>query len=74
MGMIGKLETMSDDLNYLSDKFPVLSPLVADSAKVNSANSEEYKKYLKQLTEGQMSSLCSLYREDFEMFGYDCDI
>ena len=72
--MIGKLETMEKDLSYLQSKFPVLIPLLKDSAKLNSAKGQDYHLYLKQLSKSQKSVVCELYKDDFAMFGYNCDM
>ena len=73
--MIGKLETMSSDLLYLTLKFPHLRPFVEPSRK-NTASAAaaglSTKELLGQLNPGQLNRLCLMYRRDLDMFGYDC--
>jgi len=75
--MIGKVETMGEDVNYISTHLPALAPfLKAWPARANAANVNKnfYAKLWRQLSEGQRTRLCDLYEDDFELFDYKCDI
>ena len=73
---VGKVESLSSDVRALSEKFVGLREnLSSFKKKVNSRGKSDLltKEYLSQLSEQQLSSLREIYREDFDLFGYDAD-
>ncbi len=72
--MIGKLETMQDDLAYLAAYFPWLSEHFTSTPKLNSVDARGYHQYFDQLSDSTKKKLCDVYRLDFALFDYNCDI
>ncbi len=77
---IGKVETMQSDVEVLLRKFPGLKPAIKaveerpNAALAKAKDEHVTEKYLKQLPEDLQVRLCQVYKIDFEMFGYQCDI
>ena len=73
---VGKLETLKEDLEALSQKFKDLAPLKSifdrklNSAKRKTQTQALSRTYLKQLTSRQRKEINLFFKEDFELFGY----
>ena len=63
---------MQDDLNQLGHDFPALKD-VAFSRRANAANSTKYASFFANLSQQLKQQVCEVYKEDFELFGYECD-
>ena len=71
--MIGKMETLDEDVKYLASLFPQLNAFYDTGKKSNSARTKtSEKQYLSQLSTTQVKKICDLYKWDFQMFDYDC--
>ncbi|XP_076356825.1 carbohydrate sulfotransferase 12-like isoform X1 [Tachypleus tridentatus] len=68
---IGKMETIDHDLKYLANKLNlnVSNTRINSSSKGTSLN----YKYFLELTVKELKGLYEIYREDFELFGYNID-
>ena len=71
--MIGKLETMSADVKYLTEKFPYMAKYLETDIRMNSREaSSHYAEYISQLSLKQKLDLCEFYKWDMKMFNYTC--
>ena len=73
--LIGKMETFTQDSNYIMEKIGMKSPkIVADEKEhVSSGNSSEEmaKDLFAKLPNHLIEKLYDLYKLDFEMFDYE---
>ena len=78
--MIGKMETMAEDIEYIVNKFPYLKKFMDVEQKFNTAeknsrkviDDEEVQTFMSQLSPKQKLSICDIYRWDMKMFNYTC--
>ncbi|XP_038051885.1 carbohydrate sulfotransferase 11-like [Patiria miniata] len=72
--VIGNLETVSDDAQYVLDLLKVPSKVrylsSGNSRPTNSSSSRTFEKYFSQLSRLQLTKLWDLYKLDYELFGY----
>ena len=73
--LIGKMETFTQDSNYIMEKIGMKSPkiVVAEKEHVSSGNSSEEmaKNLFARLPNDLIEKLYDLYKLDFEMFDYE---
>ena len=72
--MIGKLETIDDDTNYLLRLLKMSAPWKNAPTKHQNAGeastNEVTKHYMNQLSRDQIEDLVHIYKFDFEAFDY----
>ena len=76
LDMVGKLETMEQDVEYIRQKFPSFNAAIdttKEAINTSSSRKKDVSRYLKQLTKETQEELCQMYQMDFEMFDYNCD-
>ena len=72
--VIGKLETMDEDLHYIQQMAGVEFEPVKENQSSGGSTTDLARKYFEQLDNKVVQQLFELYRVDFEMFGYSVDI
>ena len=68
--VIGKMETMEQDLHFISKMAGVELKQVHMFKSSGGKTSELARKYFKELSPGVVLELHNLYQIDFELFGY----
>ena len=71
--VIGRLETMEDDLQYIGQMAGVGLKKVLRNKSSGGSTSSLAREYFRQLDRELVLQLYQLYRVDFEMFGYSVD-
>ena len=71
--VIGKLETMDEDLRYIKQMAGVKFELMKENQSSGGSTTDLTRKYFKQLDKKVVLQLFELYRVDFEMFGYSLE-
>ena len=72
--VIGKMENMEEDLNYISKMAGVVFKNGVELNKSKGGSTAELsRKYFKQLNRSVVNELYRLYELDFQLFGYSKD-
>ena len=72
--VIGRLETMEEDLQYIKQITSLEFELVKKNPSSGGSTTDLARMYFGQLNKTVMMQLYELYRVDFEMFGYSMDM